>query len=101
MKKGLIIVAVAAASVLAASEANAWERSGSFTGPNGGTANWNATGSCSNGSCSSHRAATGPNGGTWTRDTTVTRTDNGWNSSTTVTGPRGGTYTVERNRTRP
>lgn len=101
MKKGLIIVACAAASLLAASEANAWTRSGSRTGPNGGTTTWSGSGSCGGGSCNSHGTATGPRGGQWTRDTTVTRTDNGWNSSTTYTGPKGGTYTVDRSRTRP
>jgi hypothetical protein len=57
------LAAIFAAS--AAADANAWSRSGSFTGPRG-TSSVHAQGSCSGGTCNRTITRTGPYGGSVT-----------------------------------
>jgi hypothetical protein len=59
-------------SFAAVSEAGAWSRGGSFTGPRG-TSNWGASGRCSGGACSSQGGGSGPRGGAWSRSGSVSR----------------------------
>ncbi len=74
MKKLILMSALAGAlSVAAAADASAWTRSGTATGPRGGTSSFQASGSCANGSCSRTATRTGPAGNTYTRQGTVTR----------------------------
>ena len=74
MKKLFLMSAFAGVlTVAAAADASAWTRSGTSTGPRGGTSNFQASGSCANGSCSRSATRTGPAGNTYTRQGTVTR----------------------------
>jgi len=74
MKKLILMSALAGALIVgAAADASAWTRSGTSTGPRGGTSNFQASGSCANGSCSRTATRTGPAGNTYTRQSTVTR----------------------------
>jgi len=73
MKQFFLISAIVGAfSIAAVADANAWTRSATSTGPRG-TSSFNATGSCSGGSCTRDATRTGPNGNTYTRQSTVSR----------------------------
>ncbi len=92
MTKFIAISALTAAlSIAAAANANAWTRSGSFTGPRG-TTTYGGSGGCSGGSCSWQGGGTGPAGGSWSRSGTGSCADGTCNTSGQGTGPRGGSY---------
>jgi len=50
-----------------------WSRDRTITGPNGNTATLGATGSCAGGECTIERHRTGPAGNTVNRNTTIRR----------------------------
>jgi len=50
-----------------------WSRNRTITGPNGNTATLGATGSCAGGECNIERHRTGPAGNTVNRSTTIRR----------------------------
>jgi len=50
-----------------------WSRNRTITGPNGNTATLGATGSCAGGECTIERHRTGPAGNTVNRNTTIRR----------------------------
>ena len=57
-----------------AAEAQAWTRSGSVTGPRGGTATYGGSGSCAKGQgCAWKGGGTGPAGRTWSRTGSIRR----------------------------
>lgn len=99
MKK-ILAAGLASACVMAfaATEAGAWQRKTTSTGPNGNSRSVESSGGCSGGSCTYQRSVTGPGGNTRTRSRTVTDggDGDGWNRSRTVTGPAGNTYTTSR-----
>ncbi|HTQ81957.1 MAG TPA: hypothetical protein VMI47_01710 [Pseudolabrys sp.] len=103
MKLAFLSASLAAALSLAAvSAANAWTRSGSVTTARG-TYYGGASGSCGGGSCSRSGSVTGPYGGTVSRSGSITRTGpDSYSYSRTTTGPngnsvtRGGTVSVNR-----
>jgi uncharacterized low-complexity protein len=73
MKKLILMSTLAGAlSIVAAADASAWTRSASSSGPRG-TSSLQASGSCSNGSCSRTATRTGPAGNTYTRQGSITR----------------------------
>jgi hypothetical protein len=89
-----IITTAALTGVLAISmvtDALAWERKGSVTGPRG-TNTFNAQGSCSGGSCSRSATATGAYGRTATRNGSGSCSDGSCSGSRSTTGPAGRTF---------
>ncbi|WP_319529666.1 hypothetical protein [uncultured Cohaesibacter sp.] len=75
-----------------ASEANAWTRNGTVTGPRG-TSSVQASGSCANGACSRQVTRTNPYGQTSTRSGSAACANGVCSGSSTTTGPYGGTVT--------
>ncbi len=100
LKSVMIAAAVIIASASIA-EAGNWSRSGSATGPRGGTWTSQSHGSCANGACTSSRTVTGPHGGTYTRDSSTTCGGGSCTRDYTITGPRGGTVSGTRTWSRP
>nr|QDF38399.1 hypothetical protein FJN17_12955 [Bradyrhizobium symbiodeficiens] len=96
MRRILIPASLAGLLVAAGiSEANAWVRSGSVT-TRRGTYYGSASGGCGGGSCWRSGSITGPYGGTLSRSGNVTRVGpNAYNYSQTVTGPNGRSVTRE------
>jgi len=96
MRRILIPASLAGLLVAAGiSEANAWVRSGSVT-TRRGTYYGSASGGCGGGSCWRSGSITGPYGGTLSRSGSVTRVGpNAYNYSQTVTGPNGRSVTRE------
>lgn len=94
MKAILISGALAALlSTAAASQADAWTRSGSVTTARG-TYTGSASGSCAGGICSRSRTVTGPNGNSVSRSGSVSRTGPyRYSYSRTTTGPNGNSVT--------
>ena len=76
-------------------DAFAWERNASVTGPRG-TKTLNAQGSCSGGSCSRSATATGAYGRTATRNGSGSCSGNSCSGSRATTLPSG--RTIQRNR---
>lgn len=73
MKKLIAMSTLAGAlSIAAAADASAWTRSATSTGPRG-TSSMQASGSCSNGTCSRSATRTGRAGNTYTRQSTISR----------------------------
>jgi len=92
MTKLIAISALAVAlSIGAAAEANAWTRSGSFTGPRGATSS-SGSGSCANGSCSAQRGGTGPKGNSWSHSGSGSCSGGTCSWGGQATGPRGNSY---------
>ena len=60
-------------SIAAVANANAWTRTGSTTGPRGGTSSLSASGSCAGGTCSRSATRTGPAGNSATRQGSISR----------------------------
>lgn len=90
-KRLQIMAALTGALVLGsmtfASDANAWTRSRTWSGPNGGTATWNGAGGPNH-----YRGAvtyTAPNGQVYRRVTNAHRGPNGWYASRRWAGPNG------------
>lgn len=71
-----------------ATDAFAWQRNGSITGPRG-TNTFNAHGSCSGSSCSRSATASGAYGNTVTRNGAGSCSGNSCSGSRTTTGPAG------------
>ena len=93
MRKNLTIALMSSMLAIAvASEANAWTRSGTVTGPRG-TSSVQASGSCANGSCSRQITRTNPYGQTSTRSGSAVCANGVCSGSSTTTGPYGGTVT--------
>lgn len=93
-----MITTAALSGVLAISmvtDAFAWERKGSVTGPRG-TNTFNAQGSCSGSSCSRSATATGAYGNTATRTGAGSCSGSSCSGSRTTTLPSG--RTIQRNR---
>lgn len=93
-----LITTAALSGVIAislATDAFAWERQGSVTGPRG-TNTFNAQGSCSGSSCSRSATATGANGNAATRRGSASCSGNSCSGSRTTTGPAG--RSVQRSR---
>lgn len=82
--------------VMATSEAQAWERHRSTTGPYGGQATFHGSGSCTGGSCSSKQTWTGPGGRTATRSGSTSCSGGYCSGTATYTGRYGGTVTRSR-----
>ncbi|WP_246701793.1 hypothetical protein [Rhizobium terricola] len=82
----------ATVTVIAVSEANAWNRNRTVT-TNRGTHSLSASGSCANNTCTRNATRTGVYGGTATRSGSVTcdPASNSCSGSRTTTGPNGGT----------
>jgi hypothetical protein len=78
----------AALMVGAATDANAWTRSGTFTGPRG-TSTVNVTGGCANGTCSRQVTRTGPYGYSYTRQGSASCANGVCTGSRVTTGPYG------------
>jgi hypothetical protein len=77
----------------AASDANAWTRTGSITTQRG-TYTRTVNGSCGGGTCSRSESVTGPNGRTVSRTGSISRTGpNRYAYTRTTTGPNGGSVT--------
>jgi hypothetical protein len=95
MKTIFAIAGAAGLLMMTAVSADAgWSRSGSISGPRGGTATTQGGGSCSGGSCSYGGSITGPQGRTATRQGNVSCNGAGQcETSGTYTGPRGHTVT--------
>lgn len=91
MKKSIAFAAAALTMMALAADANAWTRSGSATGPRGGTWSSQGSGSCSGGSCSHSGTVTGPNGGTSSYGGSTSCSGGSCTHNGTVTGPNGGT----------
>ncbi|WP_166141919.1 hypothetical protein [Methylosinus sp. RM1] len=99
MFRSIAAPALAALTILAAvSEADAWTRSGSFTGPRG-TSNWNASRSCGGGSCSWGRGASGPHGA-WSRSGAASCAGGVCNVSGQGSGRGGRSYSYSRSVSR-
>ena len=90
MNKIIALSALALMFALSVSNANAWTRNATVSGPNG-TATIHGSGSCANGTCSRSVTVTGPYGNTARRQGSVTcangvcsgsRTTTGWNGNT-------------------
>lgn len=77
-------------SFAVATDANAWSRSGSVTGPRG-TATVQGSGSCAGGACSRSVTRTGPYGYSVSRQGTVSCANGVCTGSRATTGPRGNT----------
>ena len=95
------IAAPALAAVIsfaAVSEAGAWTRSGSFTGPRG-TSNWGASGGCAGGSCSWNGGGSGPRGA-WSRSGSANCSGGACAVGGQGSGPRGGSYSYSRSVSR-
>lgn len=94
MKPALISVVLATlVSVGAASQADAWTRSGSVTTARG-TYTGSASGGCAGGTCSRSASVTGPNGKTVSRTGSVARTGPyRYGYTRTTTGPNGNSVT--------
>lgn len=94
------LLAAAAMAPPADAAGRSWSRSGSYTGPAGRTRSWDASRTCSGGSCTNHRSYTGPAGNTWSRDGSGTCSGGTCTYGGTVTGPRGNTGTYSGSITR-
>lgn len=93
-----LITTAALSGVIAISmvtDAFAWERQGSVTGPRG-TNTFNAQGSCSGSSCSRSATATGAKGNAATRSGSGSCSGSSCSGSRTTTLPSG--RTIQRNR---
>jgi hypothetical protein len=85
---GLAIAAIVMAA--ATSNAEAWTRSASGSGPRG---SWSSTssGGCAGGTCSHSGSLTGPYGGTYNNAGSTTCAGGSCTHTQTLTGPQGGT----------
>lgn len=93
MTRTLLLAAASAGLLLAGlADANAFQRSGTVSGPRG-TGSYAASGSCAGGTCSRNVSRTGAYGRSMSRSGSVTRTDTGYDYSRTTTGPNGGSRT--------
>jgi hypothetical protein len=94
MKVALLSASLAAVlSLTMVAEAAAWTRNSTVTTPRG-TYSHNVTGTCSGGACARSGSVTGPYGGTVSRTGTVTRTGpSSYSYSRTTTGPYGNSVT--------
>jgi hypothetical protein len=91
MKSVTTLSALAAVlSFAAATDANAWSRNGSVTGPRG-TATIQGSGSCSGGTCARGVTRTGPYGYSVSRQDTASCANGTCTGSRTTTGPHGNT----------
>lgn len=81
-------------SFAAVSEAEAWTRSGSFTGPRG-SRDWGASRSCAGGSCSWNGGGSGPRGA-WSRSGSANCAGGVCNVGGQGSGPRGRSYEYSR-----
>lgn len=75
------------------SNAHAWSRSGSTTGPRGKSVSSSSNGSCSGGSCSRSGSVTGPRGGTAATSGKTNCSGGACTHTGNVTGPNGGSVT--------
>ncbi|OAI31696.1 hypothetical protein A1351_04355 [Methylosinus sp. R-45379] len=99
MFRSIAAPALAALMTFAAvSEADAWTRSGSFTGPRG-TSNWGSSRSCAGGSCSWSGGGSGPRGA-WSRSGSANCGGGSCNVSSQGSGPRGRSYDYTRSVSR-
>ncbi|WP_245431097.1 hypothetical protein [Rhodoplanes roseus] len=93
------LIATAALAVVliagAAADAEAWTRSGTWSGPRG-TASVHAAESCAGGTCSRQITRTGPYGGSVTRQGSASCSSGTCTGTRTTTGPYGGTVTRQR-----
>jgi hypothetical protein len=81
---------IATALLLAgATTADAYTRSSSTTGPNGGKYSSSGAGSCSGGKCSSSQSATGPRGNSASRSGNTSCSGGTCSGGATYTGPAG------------
>ncbi len=104
MTRFLTLSAAAAGLLFISTAAEAqWNRSGTVTGPRGGSAVTQGGGSCAGGVCNYGGSITGPGGRSATRQGSITRTAPGqFQSGATYTGPRGrsatrsGSFSVNR-----
>lgn len=90
LKTGALAIVLIAATF---SQASAWERNTTFSGPRG-SGSISGSGSCTSGSCTSSRTRTGVYGNTITRQGSRDCANGACSRTSTVTGPRG------QNRTR-
>jgi hypothetical protein len=72
MRKLIVAIILGASALASAVPADAWTRSGSFTGPRG-TTSWGGSGSCSGGSCTRSGGGTGTHGRSWSSGGAVSR----------------------------
>ena len=98
MKNMLAFAAAVSVVALTFSEANAWQRHVTVTGPRGNSRSVDSSGSCAGGTCTYSRAVTGPGGRTRTISGSAPATKNPdgsttWSRGGTATGPNGGTVT--------
>lgn len=83
---------ILAVLLAAAPPADAWNRTGSSSGPHG-SSSVEASGSCADRSCSRSVTRSGPAGRSATRQGSAACADGSCSGSSTTTGPRGATRT--------
>ncbi|MDZ4790278.1 MAG: hypothetical protein SGJ17_03575 [Hyphomicrobiales bacterium] len=102
VKLAAIILAAGVAFSASAANAQSYNRSGTVTGPYGGSGSFQGSGSCEGGVCSrsgSSEYTTGA-GRAFSRESSGSCSGGPCSSTSTFTGPRGGTVTRNRSRSR-
>lgn len=96
----IVVTAALLLGGAAFSDANAYSRSSSATGPAGGKWSSSGSGSCANGKCTSAQSATGPRGGTVSRAGSTSCGGGKCSGGATYTGPAGNSVTRNRSISR-